>query len=129
MIAVLPEVNDPAQAPVESDVASLAEAAEWLARHATEQQPHLLTVGRRYLSRAYEHLNHRIDRQLRDTPRLGTEQAALAVLKGAAHDLAQATQALDQAASWLRDAGKAYQASQTKQAASKARHAAEGFGA
>lgn len=77
------------------------------------------------LQKAQAHLHRRFEAELTGKrQRITTEQAALAMLKGASLELETAGKALDAAAEQLRDAGQGKQASQAKQAASKAKAAA-----
>lgn len=80
--------------------------------------------GKEWLARARGHLTRRFESELTGKrQRITTEQAALAMLRGASLELEAAGQALDSAAEQLRNAGLGKQASVTKQAASRAKAA------
>lgn len=108
-------------------------AVYWLDRHVGANMFPLMTGlpepmliwGKEWLVRARAHLAKRFDAELTGKrQRITTEQAALAMLKGASLELEAAGKALDTAAEQLRDAGQGKQASQAKQAASQAKAAA-----
>lgn len=82
-------------------------------------------LGIEWLRRAQAKLLRRFESELTGKrPRITTEEAAMAMLKGASLELETAGKALDAAAEQLRDLGKGHLASQAKQAASQARAAA-----
>lgn len=111
----------------------LASAIDWLDAHANSQffpmstglSQQTLSWGKEWIVRARSHLVRRFESELTGKrQRITTEQAALAMLKGASLELEAAGKALDSAAEQLRDAGVGKQASQAKQAATRAKAAA-----
>lgn len=84
----------------------------------------VMGLGDRWRARAVYHLEQKLDRELRERPRLDTDQAALAMVKGVARELQVAGQALAGAAKRMKDKGDAVGASQTHQAAMRALEAA-----
>ena len=111
----------------------LAAAIDWLDSHANSQffpentglSQQMLSWGKEWIGRARSHLIRRFESELTGKrQRITTEQAAMAMLKGASLELETAGKALDASAEQLRDAGKGHLASQAKQAASRARAAA-----
>jgi len=82
-------------------------------------------VGERWVHRAQEHLQRKLDRQFRDRPAVDSEQAAMVMIRGVAEELNAAAGALFAAAEALKSSGATpYKASQAYQAAQRAKRAA-----
>jgi len=80
----------------------------------------VMSIGDRWRARALYHLEQRLDRELRERPRLDTEQAALAMVHSVARELQTAGHALLTAARRMKDKGDAVGASRTHKAALRA---------
>ncbi len=107
---------------------SLAAAAQWIQDFQNDPAITLTEYGHLWLNRARFHLFERLDAELREGPPAPkTEDQARSMMKGLAHHLVVAANALDDAAKSLKDDSQGYQASQAKQAATRARDEAEGY--
>jgi hypothetical protein len=82
-------------------------------------------VGKRWLMAAAEHLAQKLDRSFRETPRIHTDQQALAMVKGIAQELDKAASALKVAAESLKGAGKVLPGNQAYIAHMAARNVAK----
>lgn len=74
-------------------------------------------VGKRWRTRAADHLADRLDDYFRERPAIRTEQHAMAIIREMADNLRAAGEALNWAAARLKSKGDTFGASQTKQAA------------
>lgn len=89
-------------------------------RRLRERAPDMLDVGLRWRQRAIEHLHRKLDGYFRDRPTVYSEQQAMAIIKGIAHNLEDASTALRWAAERFRKRGDPEGASKTVQAAKRA---------